>query len=243
MPWSRRWFISTANMSCITVLSEKGKALKAKEDKAKDDLFDLGVKEKDNTSKKLQGKGGRRYWQYLRQSRDWDLEYIRTSENQQEKDNIPSRKVGKGNEQAIYKTRRSLRANEHRTRYAKLGKWTKKKTIKRCNLYLLGRQKLASWTVPSVGRAVGTWGAFCTAGEGTGCEDLEKTVAPFGPIKHTHIHSILAILLQGIDRKEFSWRSIKGHGWVRSRQCCFWWQGAEENLGVPHWKLQNHRDG
>lgn len=47
-------------MSCITVLSEKGKALKAKEDKAKDDLFDLGVKEKDNTSKKLQGKGGRR---------------------------------------------------------------------------------------------------------------------------------------------------------------------------------------
>lgn len=69
---------------------------------------------------------------------------------------------------------------------------------------MLGRQKLASWTVPSVGRAVGTWGAFCTAGGGTGCEDLEETVAPFGPIKHTHIHSILAILLQGIDRKEFS---------------------------------------
>lgn len=44
-------------MSCITVLSEKGKALKAKEDKAKDDLFDLGVKEKDNTSKKTTRQG------------------------------------------------------------------------------------------------------------------------------------------------------------------------------------------
>lgn len=46
-------------MRCITVLSEKGKTLKAKEDKAKDDLFDLGVKENDLTlQKELQDKGG-----------------------------------------------------------------------------------------------------------------------------------------------------------------------------------------
>lgn len=85
-------------MRCITVLSEKGKTLKAKEDKAKDDLFDLGVKENDLTlQKELQDKGGWRYLQYLRQSRDWYLDYIRTPENRQEKDNIPSRKVGKEN--------------------------------------------------------------------------------------------------------------------------------------------------
>ena len=67
-------------MRCIKDLNGNGKTLKVKEDKEKDDLFDLGEEKQPNSSKRCtRRQGWEKIFTVSKIVKRWYLEYIRNS--------------------------------------------------------------------------------------------------------------------------------------------------------------------